>query len=1654
MSEFTVADLTAKLRLDKGTFDSDLSRSKQNVQSFGDGLANAGKRGAQTLKSGLTAASVATGVVAGTTVALLKNLVQTGGAYNILQQNSRAALKTIMGGGEAANAQMDKLDAFARNSPFAKDIFIGAQQQLLGFGVEAKKVIPIMDAVQQAVAATGGSSQDVAGIVDILAKIQSTGKMTAEDLNMLGGRGIDAATLIGQAMGKTGKQIREDISKGTIGAEEALDALTTGMKTKFDGATAAVKQQMTGALDRVKGASRDIGSALAEPFIRKNGGGRMVEWTNQFADLLRAAEKQAGPLVTMLNRRMGPAFNNISTYLVDAKNAVNGFDVKDLEWGVAKLAGHAPGIAAVATGFMAMGTQLPILRNLGFAINPLAAGITALVLASPELRGVLSDALAAGEPLIPVLGELAGTMSGALNSAISAAVPLLESGVEGLSGLVDAGIPVIGFVGQLVEGFSNLPGPLQLAVGGMLAFSAMKGKFEWVTNLGTQLTSTATGGLAKFRSQMDSLHSIKAPNIGEAMIRPLQILDRQVSLTADNSARGFARIVDGARVAGRGLGSGLKTALGGVMSVFGGPWGLAIGAGVAALGAYSAAQAEAKARVQEFKGTLDEATGAITENTDKMVANALAGDTGAKGFYLFNSGAESVADTLGILGKSVQDTASLVSKGGSDYDSMIKQLEQYNTAMAASTAETDAFGNVIASGDGGQALENWRISMGLTSETMSKLSTVDMTHLIGALKTQREAIAGSSAEWDRANDSMSSAPEVQSRISEAISAVGDSAADTTTRLEAYKTIIDALNGVVPSQEEQQRKLATTSRTLGEFFGETGESGKKLHKGLIDAKTGAVEFSDAGDRLMGMLTPLQDQALAAALAASDHEKALGNEAGAAAAADAALAPYRQQIKQLGEDGKITKGEAEALSKALFGMPGETSVAITDAGSAQALSTKLQDLYALVMASPDGEISIDDNSPEVRAGLEALGFKVETLPNGRIKVSETGTKETGNKIDGTAKKKRTATISAKAAKEAADAALNGTASKKRTATIFATAVTGAAEAGMDRASRDRNATIWVRERVVSGGSQGATGRGGSGGITRAAGGPVRGPGTGTSDEVPAMLSNGEHVWTASEVQAAGGQSQMYKLRSMVRQGLLGVKAFAKGGAVYRVKNGDTLSEIAQRYGTTWQQLAKSNNIKNANRIHVGDSITVPSSSGGSGGSRSSGNAKAQPAKKRTVKKVDTSGWTNSQFSQRQADVYADQIEDIQATVKSRKAAVKAAESRYNKAKGKNKTSAKKALDKAERTLKSSETQLDKVQTRLQDQKAKTARLYELEYDLRQDLRRGEVQDAFTSGGGMSQVDRLLDLSRNTDLSRGKRSQAGATGRNSERQLLKLEKAAERVATRLDQANDKYSELLGVKNQVKDQLSGEFGFDTLLSMDTLKDGPLNAGMILSGAKQKATQIRTFAKKLEALRKKGYSSLIIQEVAALGTNEGTYVADALLAGSTGEVKQINQSFQDIEKYAGHAGDNVTKSMYEGGIQAARGLVKGLEAEEKNIEKAMENLGKLMERALKRALGIRSPSRVAMDISGNFATTLKDNLIKLTPAVGVAATGLGGAISQGTQQAAKQPQIATNTMKRLTPEEQEALNGPRVIQNNKFYYPVAEPTSKGVERANQLANL
>lgn len=251
-----------------------------------------------TVGAGLTAVGVA---ITGIGLAALKTGIQ----YNTLQQTTRAALTTLLGSAQAANAQMDKLDEFARNSPFSKATFITAQQQMLAFGIETQKVIPYLDAVQNAVAAAGGNNQQIAEIAFIMSQISSAGKITAQDLMQFGQRGVNAAELIGSQMGKTGAQIRNDITAGTLDANKALDALAAGMQAKYEGAAANVKNTFEGAMDRVKAAWRDFASELAKPLVDPNGGGALVDLLNWTADAMRNFEKLPEPVKATVSALTG-----------------------------------------------------------------------------------------------------------------------------------------------------------------------------------------------------------------------------------------------------------------------------------------------------------------------------------------------------------------------------------------------------------------------------------------------------------------------------------------------------------------------------------------------------------------------------------------------------------------------------------------------------------------------------------------------------------------------------------------------------------------------------------------------------------------------------------------------------------------------------------------------------------------------------------------------------------------------------------------------------------------------------------------------------------------------------------------------------------------------------------------------------------------------------------------------------------------------------------------------------------------------------------------------------------------------------------------------------------------------------------------------------
>lgn len=218
--------------------------------------------------------------------------------YNSLRQTATKSLESVTGSTEAAATQMQRLDDYGKNSWLMRDVLIRAQQHMTGFGIETSKAIPYMDALAEAVAGTTGSQQNFEELARLMGQVESQSKITARELNQFGIRGIDAAQLIGDAMGKTAQEIREQITAGTLDAGDALDALAEGMMNTYEGSSDRLRDTWQGAFDNLKAAWRDLGAEFAKPLVNPEGGGFLVDLTNHVADFLNALQDLPGPVKT------------------------------------------------------------------------------------------------------------------------------------------------------------------------------------------------------------------------------------------------------------------------------------------------------------------------------------------------------------------------------------------------------------------------------------------------------------------------------------------------------------------------------------------------------------------------------------------------------------------------------------------------------------------------------------------------------------------------------------------------------------------------------------------------------------------------------------------------------------------------------------------------------------------------------------------------------------------------------------------------------------------------------------------------------------------------------------------------------------------------------------------------------------------------------------------------------------------------------------------------------------------------------------------------------------------------------------------------------------------------------------------------------------
>lgn len=256
-------DLEGKLGSAKSSA-KDFGSTMQNiggaVTSLGNGIGTVGK----IITAGVTAPMIGLGVAS----------AKTAIEFLSLKENAQTALTVMLGDSEKAKAYMDELLAFAKKTPFAFPDILQGGKNLVAFGMKTEQVVPLMTALGDAIAATGGNANDLNELNDIMGKIQAQGKITAVEIMQLSKKGIPVLQMFANQLGISVNEVQDKISKGAISAEEAFTMLEHGIENgtegvagstaKMGGMMKELKKTWSGAIDSMKSAWRNASVEIFE----------------------------------------------------------------------------------------------------------------------------------------------------------------------------------------------------------------------------------------------------------------------------------------------------------------------------------------------------------------------------------------------------------------------------------------------------------------------------------------------------------------------------------------------------------------------------------------------------------------------------------------------------------------------------------------------------------------------------------------------------------------------------------------------------------------------------------------------------------------------------------------------------------------------------------------------------------------------------------------------------------------------------------------------------------------------------------------------------------------------------------------------------------------------------------------------------------------------------------------------------------------------------------------------------------------------------------------------------------------------------------------------------------------------------------------------
>lgn len=187
-----------------------------------------------------------------------------------------------------------------------------------------------------------------------------------------------------------------------------------------------------------------------------------------------------------------------------------------------------------------------------------------------------------------------------------------------------------------------------------------------------------------------------------------------------------------------------------------------------------------------------------------------------------------------------------------------------------------------------------------------------------------------------------------------------------------------------------------------------------------------------------------------------------------------------------------------------------------------------------------------------------------------------------------------------------------------------------------------------------------------------------------------------------------------------------------------------------------------------------------------------------------------------------------------------------------------------------------------------------------------------------------------------------------------LTALAKDREGVAERLKDATDDLGDAVKLRGDFASSVrSAALSFASLTSIKPEEGRALTARTLTDGLKKSLAAITSFRTNLDKLRKAGISEDLYKQLADAGVQGGSETAAALLAGGKKAVKAVNELQAQVTTASTGLGGDAAITLYQAGVDAATGLVQGLESQSEALAEAARSLAERLASEVRTALGI-----------------------------------------------------------------------------------------------------